>query len=137
VLLFRFTFTRGPLASQTYWATPGCGLEPGESFENAARRELFEETGIQRDTVGQRVAEHEFVLQLADGENVIAEECFFLVRVADQSVSRDHWNAVEMETIADHRWWSVEELKSASETVFPDALVAILAGIEQAGTSAS
>ena len=135
VLLFRFVFKSGPLAGQNYWATPGGALEAGESFADAARRELFEETGILRDAVGQEVA-REFVLQLHDGEYVVAEERFFLVRVAGQSVSRDHWTPIENEVMTDHRWWSVEELTSTNETVFPETLVAILASIEQADTSA-
>src|SRR6185436_13230335 len=87
VLLFRFQFKRGPLAGQHYWATPGGALEAGESFADAACRELFEETGILRDAVGQPVAEREFAFQLHDGESVMAEERFFLVRVTDHSLS--------------------------------------------------
>jgi 8-oxo-dGTP diphosphatase len=127
VLLFRFVFKRGPLAGQTYWATPGGALELGESFADAGRRELFEERGILRDAVGREVAEREFVLQLHDGEYVIAEERFFLVHVIDQSLSRDHWTPIEIEVITDHRWWSVEELSSAKDVVFPETLVSILA----------
>jgi 8-oxo-dGTP diphosphatase len=130
VLLFRFVFNEGPLAGQDYWATPGGALEAGESFADAARRELFEETGILTDAVGQEVAEREFVLQLHDGEYVIAEERFFLVRVAGQSISQDHRTPLETEVLIDHRWWSVDELMSASEVVFPETLVAILAGID-------
>ena len=44
--------------------------------------ELFEETGIRVETVGQEVAEREFVMQLPDGECVTAEERFFVVRVS-------------------------------------------------------
>jgi len=87
VLLFRFVFERGPLAGKIYWATPGGALEAEESFADAARRELFEETGIQLNAVGQAVAEREFVFQLYDGECVNAEEHFFLVRVADLSMA--------------------------------------------------
>src|SRR5262245_37312361 len=32
-----------------WWVTPGGGLQPGESFEQAARRELQEETGIRAE----------------------------------------------------------------------------------------
>ena len=132
VLLFRFVFKIGALAGQSYWATPGGALEAGESFADAARRELFEETGIMTDAVGQEVAEREFVLQLHDGEYVMAEERFFLVRVADHSISRDHWTPIEIEVMTDHRWWSVGDLMSTSEAVFPETLLAVLAGIQLA-----
>src|SRR6266700_2194740 len=105
VLLFRFAFSRGPLAGQNYWATPGGALDQGESFADAARRELFEETGIRIEAAGPEVAGQEFVLQLADGEHVVAEERFFLVRVADETLSRDHWTPQETEVMTDHRWW--------------------------------
>jgi 8-oxo-dGTP pyrophosphatase MutT (NUDIX family) len=133
--LFRFVFRSGPLAGQDYWATPGGALEVGESFAEAARRELFEETGIRIDAVGPQVADQEFVLQLPDGEYVIAEERFFLVRVVDQALSRDHWTPLEKEVMADHHWWSVEQLTSTSEVVFPEKLVAILAGIDHSDSS--
>ena len=129
VLLFKFVFHHGPLAGCDYWATPGGGLEPGETFADAARRELFEETGILRDAVGRYVAEREFVLQLHDGEYVIAEERFFLIRVADQWLSRVHWTPIEIAVMTDHRWWSVEELTTTSETVFPETLITILASL--------
>jgi hypothetical protein len=73
--------------------------------------------GIVRNTVGPEVAEREFVLQLNDGEHVVAVERFFLVRVVDQWLSRDHWTAIEIEVMTDHRWWSIDELTSTSEVV--------------------
>ena len=40
LLLFRYVFRDGALAGDDYWGTPGGGLEDGETFEQAAIREL-------------------------------------------------------------------------------------------------
>jgi 8-oxo-dGTP pyrophosphatase MutT (NUDIX family) len=50
LLLFRFVHKHGALAEDTFWATPGGGLEPDETFAEAAIRELKEETGIAIDS---------------------------------------------------------------------------------------
>jgi 8-oxo-dGTP pyrophosphatase MutT (NUDIX family) len=127
VLLFHFVHTHGPLAGRVYWATPGGALEGGETYAEAARRELFEETGIVVDTIGAHVAEREFVLQWSDGENVVAQERFFLVRTADHALSRACWTPEEIEVMADHRWWSIKGLTTTSDVVYPADLAEILA----------
>jgi 8-oxo-dGTP pyrophosphatase MutT (NUDIX family) len=131
VLLFRFRFEEGPLAGEEGWCAPGGGLEPGETFEAAARRELKEETGIVADVAGPHVAEREFAMRLPDGEPVIAEERYFIVRSAGQSIDRSGWTALERDTMVEHRWWSVAELMATKAVVFPEGLAELLAKVDR------
>jgi 8-oxo-dGTP pyrophosphatase MutT (NUDIX family) len=126
VLLFRFVHKSGVLAGKVYWATPGGGVEHGETFADAAIRELREETGIRETRVSGPVERREVPLQLPDGERVLAIEQYFVVNADTESISRDGWTAQEMEVMADHRWWSREELSSTSETIYPERLVEML-----------
>jgi 8-oxo-dGTP diphosphatase len=126
VLLFRFVFKNGPLAGHDYWATPGGGVEDGETFEQAAIRELWEETGIRAQTIGPEIGRRVFPLQLHDGEHVTADERFFLVRAEDGSLSRDGWTTLELEVMTEHKWWSREDLAQTSATVWPEDLLTML-----------
>jgi 8-oxo-dGTP diphosphatase len=127
LLLFRFEHRTGPLAGQVFWATPGGGLDPGESYEEAARRELLEETGLSVDDPGPQVARRRAEFQAPDGERVTADERFFLVRVAAFDLSSARWTALEHEVMAEHRWWSAADLRSTAEQVWPEDLPALLA----------
>lgn len=63
---------------------------------------------------------------MPDGEEVMADEQFFVATVTDQTVHRDRWTSQEVEVINDHKWWSAAELKSTSDIVWPDDLPKIL-----------
>jgi 8-oxo-dGTP pyrophosphatase MutT (NUDIX family) len=126
LLLFRFEFKRGRLAGMTYWATPGGGIEDGETTEQAALRELREETGIVADEVGAPVGDRSFRMRLPSGEVVRGTEVYFLVRTRVTEITREGWTALEHEIMTEHRWWSVDELKSASERIYPETLLEML-----------
>jgi 8-oxo-dGTP pyrophosphatase MutT (NUDIX family) len=128
LLLFRFVHKTGPLAGQDFWATPGGGVDDGESLEQAAVRELAEETGLRRTSVGPEIARREVVLLLPDGEHVVSDERYFLVRVTDDTLSWANWTALEREVMVEHRWWSCEELSCTGATVWPENLPAMLGG---------
>jgi len=133
LLLFRFAFSRGALAGRSNWALPGGGIEPGETPEQAAIRELREETGIVVADVGASIGERSYKMRLPDGEVIAGHETCFVVRAAAGSeINRDGWTKLETEIIAEHRWWSVAELKATTETVYPVNLMAML---EQVGVT--
>jgi 8-oxo-dGTP pyrophosphatase MutT (NUDIX family) len=97
-------------------------VEDGETLEQAALRELVEETGLRRQRVGPEVARREVALQLPDGEHVVQDERYFVVRVSDNVLSTDDWTDLEREVMVEHRWWSLDELSRTEATVWPENL---------------
>ena len=84
-------------------------VEDGETLDQAALRELVEDTGLRREDVGPEVARREVALPLPDGEHVMQDVRYFVVRVADNALSRDDWTELEREIMVEHRWWSLDE----------------------------
>jgi 8-oxo-dGTP pyrophosphatase MutT (NUDIX family) len=126
LLLFRFEHKWGPLVGQFFWATPGGGVDPGESFEEAACREMLEETGFRVDDPGPQVARREASFPLPTGEMVTADERFFLIRIEDLEVSADNWTELEHDVISAHRWWSRADLESTADQIWPEDLAEML-----------
>ena len=125
VLLFRFVFDEGALAGRDFWATPGGALESGENYEDAARRELFEETGFV-EKIGEEIAQREVRFQTPSGEWVTADERYFLVRVTDNAIRRDGQGPLEAKVMKEHRWWPISEVRGSKESIYPEGLVRML-----------
>jgi 8-oxo-dGTP pyrophosphatase MutT (NUDIX family) len=109
-----------------FWVTAGGECEPGESFADAARRELLEETGIVADP-GEEIARMTPEFITVEGEPVQADERFFLVRVAEAAIDTSRHTALEQQMMTQHRWFTLDELADWPEAVFPANLAAMIA----------
>lgn len=116
ILLFRHAGSQG----RSFWATPGGGLEEGETFEQAACREASEELGVA--SVSLRLlweATNDF---LHMDRPVHQQECYFLMEDAGQDLLTGVQSVHQQEGILEARWWTQTELEMTTELVFPAGL---------------
>ncbi len=122
------------LPQETYWFTPGGGVEAGEDEWTAAVREVHEETGI-RVVAGDLVGplwRRDFVFTVG-GAACCGREAFFLARVEDTRVDTAGMSGQEARGMLGYRWWSAAELAGTAETVYPRQLGELLPAVVDGG----
>lgn len=109
-----------------WWFPVGGALEAGETPVEAAVRETEEETGLRIADPGPVVFTRSFRWDF-EGQEYDQEEWFFVVRVDHFSPTSNAWTDTEAATLRGTRWWSIDELRSTADQVFPDDLADRLA----------
>jgi 8-oxo-dGTP pyrophosphatase MutT (NUDIX family) len=129
-VLLQQGFDPGRPEAGSWWLTPGGGLNDGESVEDGAVREVLEETGLRLSpaqlgpVIATRVAYFEF-----EHRQFRQSESFFAVDVETFTPQHHGWDEVEQRALLDHRWWTVEELRTTDEAVYPSELADVVQAV--------
>lgn len=120
VLLVRFEFPAG-----TRWALPGGGLEPGETTEDALRRELVEEVGLLEPVIGPHIWTRLHVIPFIDGRWDGQREQIHLVRSGRfEPAPAMTPEELQQEYLFELRWWHLHEIVAATAAAADDRLFA-------------
>ncbi len=126
ILLIAYRGTLDPL----YWITPGGGIDAAESPAEAAARELDEETGLRISAadLGPQVAVATGHLDIPGWLSGLFREDYFFYRLPTSGTDPDTSGLLSYEStvIDEFRWWSVGELASTDQQVYPLGLAGLL-----------
>ncbi len=139
ILLIKYVARKLPDASHdqplSFWFTPGGGIEPGESAEEAALREMDEEVGLTGlpllGEVARRSALNDQFERVA-----FCHERYFLVRAASAVFNTARLAETDQDEVLDVRWWSLDGFERSGHVLIPPAVLALTRLVMNSGVPA-
>jgi ADP-ribose pyrophosphatase YjhB (NUDIX family) len=116
---------RMKLAAADFWFLPGGGVRPGETYRQAAVREVFQETGIAEVVPGRCVWTAEYTAEGTDGVPMCVIQRYYVARVpAGLPVSFARHEPLEAASIVGYRWFVLSQIieREAEEAFRPPGL---------------
>lgn len=106
--------------NKRFWCTIGGGIEVEETIEQAAVREIYEETGILEKEIklGPLVWYNNVELVLK-GVLTRLEESFIVARTKQIDVALHIPTEDEKQVVKKLEWFSIEDIKKSQEVIFP------------------
>lgn len=108
-----------------WWEIPGGGVDPGEDSAMAARREIYEETGIRDVEMGPCVWVQEVEFDFG-GFHFESDERIYVAWCDGGEYDPQGLEMIEAMAFLGARWWPLDELLASTEPTLPPRLRELL-----------